>query len=75
MSTFPQEIHIAIDRYQGLVRAGEHRALRVAEPEPQRAAVIGNLYRGVVRRLSALWANRAQAPLHSGTAQSEQVAG
>lgn len=65
MSTFPQDINSAIDRYRGLVRAGEQRAMRVAEDEPRRAAVIGNLYRGVMRRLSALWAHRVQAVLRS----------
>jgi len=75
VSTFPQDIHIAIDRYQGLVRAAEERAMHVAEAEPRRAAVIGNLYRGVARRLSARWANRVRAQFHSGAAQSDQVAG
>jgi len=75
MSTFPQDINTAIDRYRGLVRVGEQRALRVAVREPRRAAIAGNLYRGVAHWLSALWANRAGALPHSGAAQGEQVVG
>jgi hypothetical protein len=75
MSTFPQDINSAIDRYHGLVRAGEERARRVAEPEPRRAAIVSNLYRGVAHRLSALRTNRARALFHSGAVQGEQAVG
>jgi len=75
MSTFPQDINIAIDRYQGLVRAGEERTLRVAEHEPRQAAIASHLHRGVARWLGALWAHRVHPLLHGSAAQGEQVTG
>jgi hypothetical protein len=75
MLSFPQEIYTAIDRYEGLVRAGEKRALRVAEHEPRQAAIASHLHRGVARWLGALWAHRVHPLLHGSAAQGEQVTG
>lgn len=75
MSGFDRDIDSAIHRYQGLVWTGERRALRVAEDEPRRAAIVSNLYQRVAHWLSALWANRTRAQLHSRAAHREQVVG
>ncbi len=75
MFTFQQDINGAIGRYKDMVRAGEKRALRVAEDEPQ-PAVVGKVYRQVANWLNGQRANLGRMLTHTGvTPMHNQAAG
>ena len=76
MSFDQQNIHFAIGRHKDFVRAGERRALQIADGEP-RPAVSGRLCRKAIDWLGAQWVSRGRSLLHPGAmpAHSKQSVG